>query len=236
MHNWHRYPVSAYKGPDLRCSFRSLWSNQGRGSREFPSDSVGLALLDGPPWRRPDGRRRLLLAADPDGRGTQSWPGSWNSEAAPESWVTAAAPTLEHLHVGRGEGDGGRHGLTATSTPIRWIPQTWSAIGNYLIFKCCIIRLKFGILMRTVGGAVGLNWEVGIGSGNSQRKPNQGIDAVQSRLPNLGEEEDAEEEMAAGLPGRWRRRWGGRRRSSTRGISEKAANPVASVCRWRRPP
>jgi hypothetical protein len=48
--------------------------------------------------------------------------------------VAVAAPDLEHLKVGGGEGDGGRHGLAATSTPIRWIAQTWLAIGNYLIF------------------------------------------------------------------------------------------------------
>lgn len=109
----------AYKRPDLRCSFGSLGSDQRRGSRESPGHGVGLALLDGPPRRRPDRRRRLLLAADPHGHGTHPWPGSWHGGAAPERRVAVAAPALEHLHVGRGEGDGGRHSLAATSTPTK---------------------------------------------------------------------------------------------------------------------
>jgi hypothetical protein len=47
-----------------------------------------------------------------------------------------------------------------------------------------------------------LGLEVVILRGNRIR----GLMLCSQGLPNLGEEEDAEEEMAAGLPGRWRRR------------------------------
>jgi hypothetical protein len=114
----------AYKRPDLRCSFRGLGCNKRRGSREFPGDGLGLALANCPSRRRPDGCRRLLLAADPEGRGTQPWPGPWNGGTGPEGCMAVAAPSLEHLNSGRREGDGGSHGLAATSTPIKWISQT----------------------------------------------------------------------------------------------------------------
>src|SRR4051812_16764854 len=74
--------IGAYKRPDLRRAVGGLWSNKRRRGGEPPSDSVGLALLDAPPGRRPDGR--LLLAADPDGRGTRPLPGSWDGETAAE--------------------------------------------------------------------------------------------------------------------------------------------------------
>lgn len=119
-----RNPSSAYKGPDLRRSFRGLRPNQRRGSRELPSDGVGLALLDGPPGRRPDGRRRLLLAADPDGRGAQPWPGSWHGGTASKGGVAVATPSLEHLNVGGGEGDGERHGRAATEVNANTMDST----------------------------------------------------------------------------------------------------------------
>ena len=200
-------PASAYKGPDLRCSFRGLWPNQRRGSREFPSDGVGLALLDGPPGRRPDGGRRLLLAADPDGRGAQPWPGSWDGGAAPKGRMAMSTPSLEHLNVGGGEGDGGRHDLAATSTPIRWIPQTWSAIGNYILSSLSSM----------------LNSSTKIGSGILRVKEIRGIGdcCVQSRTCKSWRRRRAAD---GGRGVTWTLERTRRRRGSTRGEFGEASN------------
>jgi hypothetical protein len=114
----------AYKRPDLRCSFRGLGPNKRRGGGGGAGNFPATASASHSSIVLPDGCRRLLLVADPDGRGMQPWPGPWNGGTGPEGCMAVAAPSLEHLDIGRREGDGGSHGLAATSTPIKWISQT----------------------------------------------------------------------------------------------------------------